>query len=148
MDREGHEASVLIAQYLRNAAYICGDDRPSARERLNHHIGVTLHVTRQSDQVGCRHPDSDIVEGAAGQGVDIAGRIVGLNGAFDQRPVRSLADHIYMQARAKRMQRSRRFYEFAQTLFHVHAPYVNDGLCVAIDVQPSPRFKTLPRVED
>jgi len=43
----GHEASVLIAQYLRNAAYICGDDRPSARERLNHHIGVTLHVTRR-----------------------------------------------------------------------------------------------------
>jgi len=83
-----HELPALIAQDLRDATYIRGDDWPAAGKRLKHHVGTAFHVTRQGDQIGCRHPDGNIVEGATGQRVDIAGGVVGLNGALNQSSVR------------------------------------------------------------
>ena len=144
----GHKSSALVAHDLGDTPDICGDDRTATSERLKDNVGAAFHVTWQGDQIRCRHPDGDIVEGTLGQRVDVVGRIVGLNGAFDQWPVRPLADHIHMQVRAKKTQRSRRLDQFTQAFFHVHAPDVNHGLRGRVDVQLLPRLKTISDMED
>ena len=142
------ESSALVAHNLGNAADIRGDDRTAASERLQDNVGAAFHVTWQGDQIGCRHPDGNLVEITTGQHVDIVGSVVGLNGALDERPVRPLADQVNMQIRSLAMQRRRRFDEFTKPLLHVHPPNINDDLHGRVDVQLLPRLKAIPDVED
>src|ERR1035437_7661771 len=92
-----HEASTRVVHNLGNAADIRGNDRTATSKGLQDSVRAPFHVTRQGDQIRCRHPDGDIVGGTTRQGMNVAGSVAGLNRRFDERPVRPLANQIYMQ---------------------------------------------------
>ena len=144
----GHEFAGFAAENLGNAADIRGDDRLAAGERLQDHIRAAFHVTRQGNQIGCRHPDGHLVEGASGQGVDIGGGVTCLDGALEPRPVRPPADHVDTQIGALRMQQSRRFDQFTKAFPHVHASDIDDCFGGRVDAEPAPRRKTVAGMED
>ena len=125
-----------------------GDNGTATGERLQHNVGAAFHVTWQGDQIGCRHPDSNIVECASGQHVNKARGVVGLNCTLDERPVWPFADQIHMQIGALGTQRCRCFDEFTKPFPRVHAPNVNDGLRGLVDAQFPPRLKAIANVEN
>ena len=75
-----HEATAGVAHDLGDAADVGGHHRTAASQRLQNDVGATFHITWQRDQIGCRHPDGNIVKGATGQRVDVAGCVVGIDG--------------------------------------------------------------------
>ena len=56
----GHEDGAVVRHELRHSANRARDDRPSARQGLEHDVRAALGVARQAQKIGRRQPARDI----------------------------------------------------------------------------------------
>jgi len=58
----GHEdAGAIVREHVRDAAHARGDDRPSAGEGLEDHVGRALQPAREHQQIARGHPLGDLL---------------------------------------------------------------------------------------